>query len=245
MSMGGNGDPQKNSEIYSPPYLFNVDGTPATRPTIGSALPQIVAYGQTFVVPVTSDVTQIAKVTMLRLSSVTHAFNMSQYISTWTKGSSPSTLNFSQVAGGLNLRLPSAAAVESSTAPAVAPPGPYMLFILNGSGVPSEAKIVQLATLNSITVTPANPTIQTGKTQPFTATGTYSVGTPQDITTQVTWASLSTTVATINGSGLATAGASAGSTNISATLSGSDREHYANGAGRSRPDFDLDSGDAG
>ena len=39
LSMGGNGDPQRNSEIYSPPYLFNVDGTPATRPRITSAPP--------------------------------------------------------------------------------------------------------------------------------------------------------------------------------------------------------------
>jgi hypothetical protein len=74
-------------------------------------------------------------------------------------------------------------------------------------------------TLTSIAVTPANPTIQTGATQQFTATGIYSDGSTQNITSQVTWAS-STTVATINGSGLATAGASAGSTTISATLSG-------------------------
>ena len=161
---------------------------------------------------------------MLRLSSVTHAFNMSQYISTWTKGSSPSTLNFSQVAGGLNLRLPSAAAVESSTAPAVAPPGPYMLFILNGSGVPSEAKIVQLAQaapapiLTLIAVTPDNPTIQTGTTQQFAAEGTYSDNSKQIITNLVTWES-SNAAAAISGTGLAT-GVSAGSTTISATLSG-------------------------
>ena len=75
LSMGGNG--QTTSEIYSPPYLFK-----GTRPTITSALPQIVAYGQTFFVQVTSRRhAAITKVTMLRLSSVTHAFNMSQYIS--------------------------------------------------------------------------------------------------------------------------------------------------------------------
>ena len=68
---------------------------------------------------------------------------------------------------------PSGAAVVAPT-PTVAPPGPYMLFILNGSGVPSVAKIVQVATLKSIAVTPANQTIQTGTTRQFTATGTYS-----------------------------------------------------------------------
>ena len=58
-------------------------------------------------------------------------------------------------------------------------------------------------TLTSIAVTPANPTIQTGATQQFTATGTYSDNTTQNITSQVTWAS-NTSAATINSAGLAT-----------------------------------------
>ena len=74
-------------------------------------------------------------------------------------------------------------------------------------------------TLSSISVTPANPTINTGATQQFTATGTYSNGSTQSITSQVTWASSSTPVATIIASGLAT-GASAGATTITAALSG-------------------------
>ena len=142
---------------------------------------------------------------MLRLSSVTHAFNMSQYISTLQRDPFPPPLSFSQATGGLNVVAPSAAAVAPSTKPTVAPPGPYMLFILNGSGVPSDAKIVQLATLTSIAVTPANPTVPTGTTRQFTATGTYSNTTTQDITSQVTWTSSNTAVATIDGSGLATA----------------------------------------
>jgi hypothetical protein len=71
-------------------------------------------------------------------------------------------------------------------------------------------------TLTSIAVTPANPAIQTGATQQFTATGTYSNGSTQNITSQVTWASSNTTVATINSSGLATASAT-GTSTISAT----------------------------
>jgi len=73
-------------------------------------------------------------------------------------------------------------------------------------------------TLASIAVTPANPTIQTSTTQQFTATGTYSNNSTQDITSQVTWASSNTAVATINTVGLATAGTGAGTTTISATL---------------------------
>jgi hypothetical protein len=72
-------------------------------------------------------------------------------------------------------------------------------------------------TLSSISVTPGNPTIAMGNTQQFTATGTYSDGTTQNLTTQVTWGSSSTTVAQISSAGLAT-GNSVGTTTISATL---------------------------
>ena len=74
-------------------------------------------------------------------------------------------------------------------------------------------------TLTSIAVTPANPTVLTGATQQFTATGTYSDGSTQNITSQVSWNSSTSAVATINASGLAS-GVSAGSTTISATQSG-------------------------
>ena len=71
-------------------------------------------------------------------------------------------------------------------------------------------------TLSSIAVTPSNPSIPVGATQPFTATGTYSDGSTQNITGNVTWASATTTVATITSAGVAT-GVSAGTSNISAT----------------------------
>lgn len=71
--------------------------------------------------------------------------------------------------------------------------------------------------LSSIGVTPSNPTISTGATQPFTATGIYSDGTTSNVTSQVAWTSSSPSVATVNGTGLAFA-TSSGSTTISATL---------------------------
>jgi hypothetical protein len=70
-------------------------------------------------------------------------------------------------------------------------------------------------TLSSIAVTPANPSITVGVTQQFTATGTYSDSSTQNITSSVTWGSSSTGVATIN-AGLATAMAE-GLTTITAT----------------------------
>ena len=75
-------------------------------------------------------------------------------------------------------------------------------------------------TLASIAVTPTNPTIQVGATQQFTATGTYSDGTAQNLTSQVTWASTSPAVAAIiANSGLAT-GVGVGTSAISASLGG-------------------------
>jgi uncharacterized protein YjdB len=72
--------------------------------------------------------------------------------------------------------------------------------------------------LESITVTPANPSIAKGNAEQFTATGTYSSGAPQDLTSSVMWSSSSTSVATINSSGLAATAANTGPTTITATL---------------------------
>ncbi|HEU5235108.1 MAG TPA: DUF4082 domain-containing protein [Terriglobales bacterium] len=72
------------------------------------------------------------------------------------------------------------------------------------------------AALNSIAITPLNPTITAGSTQQFKATGTYSDNSTQDITSQVSWSSSNTAVATINSAGLATAIAG-GSATVKAT----------------------------
>lgn len=72
---------------------------------------------------------------------------------------------------------------------------------------------------SSITITPPSPSIASNMTQQLTATGTYPDGTTKDITSSVTWTSSSTTVATINSSGLAT-GVKVGSTTITATIYG-------------------------
>ncbi len=70
--------------------------------------------------------------------------------------------------------------------------------------------------LVSIAVTPANPSIAKGRTQAFTATGTYSDNSTQNITSSVTWTSGTTTVATITSGGVATA-AGTGTSTIQAT----------------------------
>jgi hypothetical protein len=74
-------------------------------------------------------------------------------------------------------------------------------------------------TLVSIVITPSSPSLATGLTQQFKATGTYSDQTTQNLTGLVTWASASPSVATITRAGLAT-GQAAGSSTITATLNG-------------------------
>jgi hypothetical protein len=85
------------------------------------------------------------------------------------------------------------------------------------SGMAGTINVLAPVTLTSIAVTPANPSIVAGTTQQFTAMGTFSDHTTQNITSQVAWASATTSVATINASGLAT-GVAAGTSTISATL---------------------------
>ena len=114
-------DSHTDAQVFSPPYLFK-----GPQPEITSA-PDSVQYGDTFEIG-TAQPEEIATISLIRLSSVTHSFNGSQRI------------NFlaPQVEGG-SLK---------ATAPPnanICPPGYYMLFILNSQSVPSVAKIVQIS----------------------------------------------------------------------------------------------------
>ena len=88
------------------------------------------------------------------------------------------------------------------------------------SGVSGSANLtVGAATLNTISITPQSPMIVANTTQQFTATGTYTDGSTQNITTSVTWSSATLAVASISNSvgsqGLAT-GLEAGTSTITA-----------------------------
>ncbi len=85
------------------------------------------------------------------------------------------------------------------------------------SGETTAALTVTSATLVSIAVTPASPSITKGLTQQFTATGTYTDKSTANLTSEVTWASATPAVATISAAGLATA-LTGGTTAITATL---------------------------
>jgi hypothetical protein len=115
-----------NFEIFSPPYLFNANGTVATRPAITSTPPQYVANGDTFFIS-TSGTGSGSRVSLVRLPSVTHGFNQDQR---------QITIIPSLASGGLFVTVPAS--------PNICPPGYYMLFVLNAADVPSVAKIIRV-----------------------------------------------------------------------------------------------------
>lgn len=88
---------------------------------------------------------------------------------------------------------------------------------LSGCGRSTSGGGTGSATLTSVSVTPSNPSIPQGTTEPFTATGTFFDGSTQNLTSSVMWASTDTGVATIASTGVAT-GMSPGSTTIKATF---------------------------
>lgn len=76
-----------------------------------------------------------------------------------------------------------------------------------------------LGSLLSISVLPANLTLSTAKSQPYTATGTYSSGSSKDLTNSVAWSSSNPAVASVDASGLVTTLA-LGTTALQASLNG-------------------------
>ena len=118
-SDGGVAD-QLTAEIFSPPYLFK-----GPRPTITNP-PSTLSYGATSFLG-TPDAVGIASVSLIGTGSVTHSFNTHQRTV---------PLAFSVTDGGLSITGPASASL--------APPGDYLLFIVNGTGVPSVAAAINL-----------------------------------------------------------------------------------------------------
>lgn len=99
-------------------------------------------------------------------------------------------------------------------------PGSVTITASYGSLAPATTTLtVSNATLQSITVTPAAPAVAVGGLQPFKATGNFTDGSTQDITSVCTWTSSVPTVAIVDKTGLATS-VTQGTTNISASFQG-------------------------
>ncbi len=112
-------------ELFSPPYLFAPDGSPANRPRLARA-PEIVNYGQAFEATVSEHIRSAA---LIRPSALTHQINPEQrYVGLGINA---------QHAGG---ELVVAAPPDAN----VAPPGWYLLFVVSDSGTPSVGSWVQV-----------------------------------------------------------------------------------------------------
>lgn len=111
---------EKSLELFVPDYVD------ASRPVI-LKVPEKAAYNQKFQVEV-EDSSVIEKVALIRCASVTHTNNMDQrYIRVPFTVTGPETITVSAPGNG-----------------AIAPPGHYMVVIIDDNTIPSEAKIMAI-----------------------------------------------------------------------------------------------------
>ena len=164
------GNPQRGTydssmEIYSPPYLFNPDGSLATRPSITTVTPGVIGYGTSFQVA-TPDAANIASVVLMKNGMATHAFDMEQRMV---------GLTFTAASGVLNVTGPPSGNI--------APPGYYMIFLINNAGVPSVAQFVQVSLAptdtpptGNITSPATDVSVAAGQSVTFAGSGTAPSG---------------------------------------------------------------------
>lgn len=126
-------------EIYTPPYLYDANDRLITtaRPQITSLTPALAGYGSTVDVGFASS-SSIRSAVLIRPGSTTHGFDMDQRVIGLCGPSPQPPCTGSPT---MTLTLPSNANV--------APPGYYMLFLVDQAGVPSVAWWIELATVTA------------------------------------------------------------------------------------------------
>ena len=112
-----------DAEIYSPAYLFNQNGSLATRPVINSA-PSTANWNSSITVSANSTISNFS---LVRMSATTHSTNNDLRRIPLQK----TNLGNNQY----NL------AISNRN---ILPPGSYMLFAMNNNGTPSVAKIIKI-----------------------------------------------------------------------------------------------------
>jgi hypothetical protein len=141
-SMGSNpgsrGSYEPAIEIYTPPYLYDAnDNLITNRPKITGVTPGVIGYNATFYVTYTS-ASPISSAVLVRPGSVTHAFDMDErLIGLCGPAPQPACIG----SGSMNLTTPPNGNI--------APPGYYMLFLLDSAGVPSVAQFIQISSYAS------------------------------------------------------------------------------------------------
>jgi YVTN family beta-propeller protein len=111
-------------QIFSPPYLFDASGNPATRPQILSA-PATLEYGETITVTTNGPVSEFS---IVRFGATTHTINNDQRRLSLTHRS----------VGGNTYE------IDIPTNPGWLLPGNWMLFAMNSAGTPSVGKITRV-----------------------------------------------------------------------------------------------------
>jgi len=131
MFMGGTGAPGPrlglDAEVYFPPYLFtSVNGRSvlAARPEITSLSKNAVTYNEAINLQI-GDGNNVASVSLIAVGSTTHSYDSNQRFM---------RLAFTPIANGVRVVMPANANL--------APPGYYMLSIVNAAGVPSVSTMI-------------------------------------------------------------------------------------------------------
>src|SRR6185436_11225614 len=144
-------------EIYTPAYLFDANDELITdeRPQITNVPSAPLGYGQPFSVSFTST-SPIASAVLMRPGSHTHANDYEQRLIGLC---GPSPQPACSGAGTLNLTTPPNGNI--------APPGYYMIFLVDTAGVPSVAGFIQLS--NYVTQPPFGTITSPGSDQSVAA----------------------------------------------------------------------------
>jgi Domain of unknown function (DUF1929) len=117
-----------NAQTYSPPYLYaKGSGALAARPVISSA-PGALAFGGAIFNVQTPQAAAISRVTFTRLGSTTHSFDFDT--------------RFMELA--ITQRSAAALSVQGPASNVQAPPGRYLLTLIDSNGVPSVSRVVAL-----------------------------------------------------------------------------------------------------
>ena len=114
-----------DGQTFSPPYLFNSDGSAASRPAISGLNATSIKVGGKLVI---STSTANPKFVLVRIGSVTHSVNTDQRrvpLTSVTRSGTQYTATLPNDSGILI-------------------PGHYYLFVLNAAGVPSIARTVKV-----------------------------------------------------------------------------------------------------
>jgi YVTN family beta-propeller protein len=137
MSGGGGlgGGDHRDAQLFTPPNLFNADGSLAIRPVLNTA-PSSISVGTRFLV---SGTPGIQKFSFIKMSAITHSVNTDlRYLS----------LPFTETSSG-NYDITAHSSLNVMT------PGYWMLFGLNAAGVHSVAKIVLVDATTTVDVLPS------------------------------------------------------------------------------------------